>query len=651
MHYKLTSNKPVYRGQVMVGESIYLQPGRPLRIGRGKEAEYQIADGRISRVHCVIQFKSGKPTIEDLDSANGTFINGKRVNAAVLKEGDEVNIGDANLRLETYEETAGVVAKQEPGAAPAKVKESTHPTKITQTFRPCESCGAPITLAGSSSAYCPKCNDPLLGQAVGGFKILRALGAGQTSIVYRAESAETKGLVALRVLKPDLAKNPAAVENFRKAASLGERLDHPNHVRVSATGDLEGRPYAVSELASGEPAEALAAGTKRIDTDRAAAIALQVAAALAFAESLGASHGDLTPARVRVASTGEVRVLGFGSCAWSAEAASRDGIALGRLVCWLLAGKLPAVVTEAPQLLSAQPKGLVDAVARLLSGTEASPIEAILDLLPFAIRKKGRMGLPTSIRSLELLDRIAPKASEARIAALLRARLVPSPLSAPAGWSIMAFSRPTGVYPRDCVQVVAQPTGGYALIVATGLQYGFSGAVLLGMISSAFHALGLLMMRPAGLIDKCGDRVRGEAKDAVQVQATGVIIDPAKEELHACMAGAQGVLSWNQVKEQFAGVRGEAAALGAPGASQGQNHTVKMEPGDRLLVPCEGLLGAKNAKGTAFGMERALQVLRGAGKTAAEQAEALFKAVSDPRGATTLGGDLTLVAIERAPGG
>lgn len=648
MPLKLTSNKPVYRGQVPVGESIYLQPGRPLRIGRGKEAEYQIADGRISRVHCVIQFKSGKPTIEDLDSVNGTFVNGKRVKAAVLQEGDEVGVGDVLLRLETYEESAGVVAKSEPQPPPPTAKQSAHPTKVAPTVRPCESCGEPIKLAGSTSAYCSKCNDPLLGQTIGAFRIVRPVGTGQTSLVYRAESAESKETVALKVLKPDIARDPAAVERFRKAASIGERFDHPNHVRVRAVGEFEGRPYAAADLASGETAEALAAGPKRIDIDRAAAIGLQVAAALAVAEREGTCHGDLSPARVLVGSTGEARVLGFGGCEWSAEAASRDGAALGRLVCHLIAGKLPLAATEVPQLLSAHPQGLVDAISRLMKGADGSPIEAILDLLPFAIRKKGRVGLPASIRSLEMLDLIAPKGSEARIAALLRGRLLPAQFAAPEGWSIVAHSRPTGVYPRDCVQVVAQPTGGCALIVATGLQYGFSGAVLLGMLSSAFHALGLLMQRPAGLLDKCGDRVRGEAKDAVQVQATGVIIDPAKDELHACMAGAQAIFAWSRAKEQLTAIRGEAPALGAPGASQGQNQTVKVEPGDRVLVPCEGLLGAKNAKGTAFGVERTLQVLRAAGRTFPEQAEALFKAVSEHRGPTTIGGDLTLVAIERA---
>jgi len=658
--YKLASNKPVYRGQAQAGNAIYIEPGMPLRVGRGKEAEYQIADGRISRVHCILLLKGGKLSIEDKGSSNGTFVNGKQVKASQLEDGDEVVIGDAKLRVEAYDEAASKPKAAKVDTTAKKAAEDAEATKIIPPQeRKCESCGAGISLAAGGSAYCAKCTDPLLGTTVGEYRIVRPLATGDASMVYRAEAVATKAPFALKVLKPEVVKNAAIVERLRKAGELGRQLDHPNHVRVHATGDLGGRPYLVLDLAPGEPAEALIGPGKRVDTDRAAAIGLQVAAALAFAERHGASHGDLTPSQVIIASTGDARVLGFGTCPWSAEAAQRDGVALGRLICYLLSGKMPTSANpaaEAAQLLSAQPKGLIDAAVRLLSppagGAASSRIETLLDLLPFALRKKGRLGLPTSIRAFESLDLLAPSEAggpaEARISSVLRARLVPTRLESPAGYSIVVATRTAAAYPRDCVQLVLQPQGGVVVLLASSVQAGLSGSVLLASLQAACHALGLLTVRPAQLLDKCSEKMRTDPKEGLRINAIGVLIDPVKDELHTSMAGGQGFVLWSGPRAEFTAVRGEGGALGAQGSTPSPNQTLHIEVGDRILIPGDGLIGAKNAKGTMFGFERTLQVLRSAGKTFAEQSEALFKAAAEFRGPSTLSGDMTLVAIDRA---
>ncbi|MEK7865592.1 MAG: SpoIIE family protein phosphatase, partial [Planctomycetota bacterium] len=501
---------------------------------------------------------------------------------------------------------------------------------------------------------CAKCTDPLLGTTVGEYRIVRPLATGDASLVYRVELGATKAPFALKVLKPEVVKNAAIVERLRKAGELGRGLHHPNHVRVHATGDLGGRPYLVLDLAAGETADKLVGPGKRVDADRAAAIGLQVAASLVFAEGQGAGHGDLTPAQVIVSGTGDARVLGFGACPWSPEAAKRDGVALGRILCYLLSGKMPTSATpavEAAQLLSAQPKGLLDAIVRLFSPAPPPRVETLLDLLPFALRKKGRVGLPTSIRAFEHIDQLAPREAggpaEARMSAALRARLVPARFEAPEGYSITAASRTAGAWPRDCVQVVQQPQGGLVVLVASSLHVGLSGSVLLAALQAACHALGLLTVRPGQLLEKCGDRLRTDPKEGLQIHAVGLLIDPAKDELHVSMAGGQGLLAWSRQREQFTAVRGEGGSLGAQGSVPSPNQTIHVEPGDRILIPGDGLIGARNAKGTLFGFERALQTVRSAGKTFAEQSEALFKAAVEFRGPSTLSGDLTLVAIDR----
>jgi len=70
-------------------------------IGRGGEAEIRISDPsrRISRKHAALRFEDGRLMIFDLDSTNGTFLNGRRVEGAPISEGDVIRIGDIKIEV------------------------------------------------------------------------------------------------------------------------------------------------------------------------------------------------------------------------------------------------------------------------------------------------------------------------------------------------------------------------------------------------------------------------------------------------------------------------------------------------------------------------------------------------------------------------
>ncbi len=67
---------------------------QPLTLGRGKDADVQIMDTEISRIHCAIRIWEGDFIIKDLGSTNGSYVNGVRVDLAKLKDGDQVRIGN-----------------------------------------------------------------------------------------------------------------------------------------------------------------------------------------------------------------------------------------------------------------------------------------------------------------------------------------------------------------------------------------------------------------------------------------------------------------------------------------------------------------------------------------------------------------------------
>jgi S-DNA-T family DNA segregation ATPase FtsK/SpoIIIE len=67
-------------------------------IGR-KGAEFALNDPEISRHHCMLEFRERFVNLKDLDSTNGTFLDGERVRAAVLQDGSEFRVGSSTLRL------------------------------------------------------------------------------------------------------------------------------------------------------------------------------------------------------------------------------------------------------------------------------------------------------------------------------------------------------------------------------------------------------------------------------------------------------------------------------------------------------------------------------------------------------------------------
>ncbi|HEY6487242.1 MAG TPA: FhaA domain-containing protein [Candidatus Cybelea sp.] len=70
------------------------------RVGRGDESEIVLLDPSVSRAHAIVEFDAGEPVVRDLDSTNGTFVNGRRVRVESLQDGDELRFGNTRMRFE-----------------------------------------------------------------------------------------------------------------------------------------------------------------------------------------------------------------------------------------------------------------------------------------------------------------------------------------------------------------------------------------------------------------------------------------------------------------------------------------------------------------------------------------------------------------------
>jgi pSer/pThr/pTyr-binding forkhead associated (FHA) protein len=84
-------------------------------IGRVEDNMFQIAEASVSSHHCEVHLRGTEILIRDLNSTNGTFINGEKITESVLKPGQTLRLGNVELKLEG----AGAPAAPAAGAAPA----------------------------------------------------------------------------------------------------------------------------------------------------------------------------------------------------------------------------------------------------------------------------------------------------------------------------------------------------------------------------------------------------------------------------------------------------------------------------------------------------------------------------------------------------
>ena len=152
-----------------------------------------------------------------------------------------------------------------------------------------------------------------IGQTIGRFQVREILGTGGYATVYRAQDTKLGRDVALKVLNPQLATNPAIVQRFQTEAQALARLHHPHLVTVHEVGESEdGRPYLVMELIQGQTLAQILAQGGPMPFNRAVGIVSQLASALDYMHSQQLVHRDVKPANVIIRPNGDAVLLDLG---------------------------------------------------------------------------------------------------------------------------------------------------------------------------------------------------------------------------------------------------------------------------------------------------------------------------------------------------
>jgi eukaryotic-like serine/threonine-protein kinase len=240
----------------------------------------------------------------------------------------------------------------------------------------------------------------------GRYEIQGLLGGGAMGAVYRAFDRTLDEVIALKVLRRELARDPDALTRFRSEVKLARRVTHPNVARTFDIGQDGGELFLTMELVQGESLGARLARELVVGVDEVVRIATCVVRGLEAAHAAGVVHRDLKPdnvmldgERVLITDFGVARALAHGEATRSmgvtgtpaymapeqvegrADVDGRaDFYALGVMLFEMLSGELPFVAGSAVAV----------AAARLLG--DAPPLESVApDVLPAAARLVARL--------------------------------------------------------------------------------------------------------------------------------------------------------------------------------------------------------------------------------------------------------------------
>ena len=146
----------------------------------------------------------------------------------------------------------------------------------------------------------------------GCFKILSQIGNGGMGIVFKVRDVDTGEIVALKLLKPEIASNPEMREELRKEVCLARKVTHKNVCRIHEFYRSEAASCISMEFVDGESLSSTLRRVGALPVRDAIEITRQICAGLREAHARGIVHRDLKPANIMIDHSGVVKIMDFG---------------------------------------------------------------------------------------------------------------------------------------------------------------------------------------------------------------------------------------------------------------------------------------------------------------------------------------------------
>ena len=151
-----------------------------------------------------------------------------------------------------------------------------------------------------------------VGVRLGHYLIEERIGRGGMGGVFRAVDERLNRVVALKVLAPSSARDPAAVERFRNEGQAAARLDHENIARVYYIGDDHGVPFIAFEFVRGMNVRDVILQKGMLSPEEAVNYTLQIAQALRHTSAARVVHRDIKPSNIIITPSGHAKLVDLG---------------------------------------------------------------------------------------------------------------------------------------------------------------------------------------------------------------------------------------------------------------------------------------------------------------------------------------------------
>ena len=165
----------------------------------------------------------------------------------------------------------------------------------------------------------------------GRYEVGAVIGRGGMAEVHIGQDTRLSRAVAIKVLRPDLARDPSFQARFRREAQSAAALNHPSIVAVYDTGEdtvvmptgvTVQVPFIVMEYVEGRTVRDILSSGSALHIDEAIEITVGVLSALEYSHQAGIVHRDIKPANVMMTPTGAIKVMDFGIARAVADSAA-----------------------------------------------------------------------------------------------------------------------------------------------------------------------------------------------------------------------------------------------------------------------------------------------------------------------------------------